>query len=254
MHGGPGRGRLHPGLPARGRHPGWGTPGCSKGCEEPAVSCRFLGMYVRVLSRLKPARASFFRLLTVTVITVKESEVSQSCPTPCNPMGCSLPGPSVHEILQASILERVAMSFSRGSSQPRDWTMKLMSDLRATLSSHPVCDSPGFREEQGDHFRSPIAVGRTGWGPKASCPALLSLLVSAPAALLRTPPQAAPQFHVFRPRGGRLLCPPTGHRSGGMAQAPTLPETTQPRPPSPCGRGAGAVCPLQPPGPHVRAQ
>ena len=52
-----------------------------------------------LLSRLKPAQASFFRLLTVMVITVKESEVTQSCPTPCNPMDCSLPGPSVPEIL-----------------------------------------------------------------------------------------------------------------------------------------------------------
>ena len=37
-------------------------------------------------------------------------------------MDCSTPGSSVHGILQARILEWVAMSFSRGSSQPRDWT------------------------------------------------------------------------------------------------------------------------------------
>ena len=48
--------------------------------------------------------------------------VAQSCPTPCNPMNCSLPGSSVHEILQGRILEWVAIPFSRGSSQPRDWT------------------------------------------------------------------------------------------------------------------------------------
>ena len=40
----------------------------------------------------------------------------------CNPMDCSLPGSSVHGMLQARILEWVAISFSRGSSQPRDWT------------------------------------------------------------------------------------------------------------------------------------
>ena len=40
----------------------------------------------------------------------------------CNPMDCSPPGCSVHEILQARILEWVAIPFSRGSSQPRDWT------------------------------------------------------------------------------------------------------------------------------------
>jgi len=49
--------------------------------------------------------------------------VVQSCPTLCNdPMNCSPPGSSVHGILQARILEWVAISFSRGSSQPEDWT------------------------------------------------------------------------------------------------------------------------------------
>ena len=48
--------------------------------------------------------------------------VSQLCPTLCDPMDCSPPGSSVHEILQASILEWVAIPFSRGSSQPRGRT------------------------------------------------------------------------------------------------------------------------------------
>ena len=51
-----------------------------------------------------------------------ESEVAQSCPTLCNPVDCSPPGSSVHGILQARILEWVAISFSRGSSQLRDRT------------------------------------------------------------------------------------------------------------------------------------
>ena len=37
-------------------------------------------------------------------------------------MDCSLPGSSVHGIFQAIVLEWIAISFSRGSSQPRDWT------------------------------------------------------------------------------------------------------------------------------------
>ena len=45
--------------------------------------------------------------------------VFQSCPTLCDPIDCSLPGSSVHEILQARILEWVAAPFSRGSSQRR---------------------------------------------------------------------------------------------------------------------------------------
>ena len=48
--------------------------------------------------------------------------VTQSCSTLCNPVDCSKLGSSVHGILQARILELVTMPFSRGSSQPRDWT------------------------------------------------------------------------------------------------------------------------------------
>ena len=51
-----------------------------------------------------------------------ESKVTQSCPTFCDPMDYSLPGSSVHGIFQAIRLECIAISFSRGSSQPRDWT------------------------------------------------------------------------------------------------------------------------------------
>ena len=53
---------------------------------------------------------------------MKWSEVIQSCPTLCDPMDCSLPGSSVHGIFQAIVLEWTAISFSRGSSQPRDQT------------------------------------------------------------------------------------------------------------------------------------
>ena len=48
--------------------------------------------------------------------------VTQSCPTLCDPMDCRLPGSSVHGILQTRILEWIAISSSRGSSQPRDQT------------------------------------------------------------------------------------------------------------------------------------
>ena len=53
-------------------------------------------------------------------IKKSESEVSQSCPTLCDHMDCSLPGVSIHGIFQARVLEWVAISFSRASSQPRD--------------------------------------------------------------------------------------------------------------------------------------
>ena len=51
-----------------------------------------------------------------------ESEVGQSCPTFCDPVDYSPPGSSVHGILPARILEWVAISYSRGSSQLRDRT------------------------------------------------------------------------------------------------------------------------------------
>ena len=51
-----------------------------------------------------------------------ETEVAQSCPTLCDPMDCSLPSSSVHEIFQAIVLEWIAISFSRGSSRSRDRT------------------------------------------------------------------------------------------------------------------------------------
>ena len=48
--------------------------------------------------------------------------VTQLCPTLCDPMDCSPPGSSVQGISQARILEWIAISFSRRSSQPRDQT------------------------------------------------------------------------------------------------------------------------------------
>ena len=55
-------------------------------------------------------------------VLVVGCEVAQSCPTLCNPMGCSLPGSSIHGIFQARVVEGIAISFFRGSSWPRDWT------------------------------------------------------------------------------------------------------------------------------------
>ena len=62
--------------------------------------------------------------------------VTQSCPTLCDPMVCGPPGSSVHGILQAEVLEWVAIPCSRGSSQPRDqsWSPALWVD---SLPSEP---------------------------------------------------------------------------------------------------------------------
>ena len=79
-----------------GSHP-WDSPGKHTG-----VGCHFLLQCMKVKS---------------------ESEVTQLCPVLRNPTDCSLPGSSVHGISQARVLEWVAISSSRGSSQPRDGTL-----------------------------------------------------------------------------------------------------------------------------------
>ena len=70
-----------------------------------------------------------------------ESEVAQSSPTLCDPVDCSLPGFSVHGILQARTLEWVTISFSRGSSWPwdRTWVSRIGGrrfNLWATREAH----------------------------------------------------------------------------------------------------------------------
>ena len=62
------------------------------------------------------------------------SEVTQLCPTLCDPTDCSSPGSSVHGIFQAWILEWVFVSLSRGSSWPRDrtWVSRVV-DRRFTV-------------------------------------------------------------------------------------------------------------------------
>ena len=65
-----------------------------------------------------------------------ESEVAQSCPALCDPIDYSLPGSSVRGILQARILEWVAIPFSRESSEPKDRTwVSCMTD--ESLPSEP---------------------------------------------------------------------------------------------------------------------
>ena len=68
----------------------WDSPGKNTG-----VGCHFLLQCMEVKS---------------------ESEVAQSCPTPSDPMDCSPPGPSIHGIFQARVLEWVALAFSTFSS------------------------------------------------------------------------------------------------------------------------------------------
>ena len=96
--------------PETPRHPGKAG---SVSCE---VTAAFPYDLVHTRFCLCPPKVCFPRTL------VKWSEVAQSCPTLCDPMDYSLPGSTIHGVFQARILEWVAISFSRRSSLPRDWT------------------------------------------------------------------------------------------------------------------------------------
>ena len=86
------------------------------------IICLFHRIVMRI--RQDNARKVFStQKILLSIITIHCCcSVTQSCPTLCNPIDCCLPGSSVHGILQARILERVAIPFSTGSSQPRDQT------------------------------------------------------------------------------------------------------------------------------------
>ena len=79
--------------------------------------------------RLIPIRLFLLSLylsqLLVCVFSTSDCVCAQSCLALCNPRDSSLPGSSVHRILQARMLEWVAISSSRGSSRSRVWTCLL---------------------------------------------------------------------------------------------------------------------------------
>ena len=80
----------------------------------------------------------------------------QSCLIDCDPMDCSSPGSSVHGILQARILEWVAMPFSRGSSQPKG----------LTHLSCISCIAGGFSPAEPYHEDIPSSALERPLGPK----------------------------------------------------------------------------------------
>ena len=86
--------------------------------------CVFFSSFPSLPSLLLIFSFSFLYNVSVSAyfFPESESEVAQSCPTLCDPMDCSLSGSSVHWIFQARVLEGIAISFSRGSSWPRNWT------------------------------------------------------------------------------------------------------------------------------------
>ena len=146
------------------------------------------------------------------------------------------------------------MSFSRGSSRPRDWTMKLMLDLRATLSSltQPVT-APSSERSKGT-----TSGAQWLWGGQAGDPKQ----AAQPSCPCWSPPLPPCYGHRHKPLrssmssglGGMSALPTHRAQTWGDGSGTHAAGDPQPRPPPPCDRGAGAVCRLQPPGPHVRAQ
>ena len=98
--------------PNRWRNSLWQNS-ASSSCDENSQQSEYRGIDFNIITpyMTNPQPTSWSEVL-----------VAQSCPTLCYSMDCSPPGSSVHGILQARILEWVAITFSRGSSWPRDWT------------------------------------------------------------------------------------------------------------------------------------
>ena len=89
---------------------------------------KFRAYHRRSLSKEKiPKHACEIYYSDAVNVCVLCAKLLQLCLTLCNSMDCSLPCPSVHEILHAKVLEWVAMPSSRGSSQSRDQTSNSMS-------------------------------------------------------------------------------------------------------------------------------
>ena len=81
-----------------------------------------------------------FKLFQFEKVKVLVILCDSLCPTLCNTMDCSPPGSTIHGILQARILEWVAIPFSRGSSQPRN--RNHVSHIAGRFST--IWEAPGF--------------------------------------------------------------------------------------------------------------
>ena len=94
----------------------------------------------------RPKKSWYRKMVPIDLLNTCLHTCPLICPTLCNPMDCSLPGSSVHGILQAITLKWVAMPFSRGSSWPRDWTCVSCTAARFFTTEprgKPLCSTQG---------------------------------------------------------------------------------------------------------------
>ena len=101
----------------------------------------------------------------------RTSAHAQACPTFQDPNDCSPPGSSVHGILQARILECFAISFSRGSSQPRDRThISYIGRQILPCLSHQGGLHRGHMKENVAQTSTLLSMGRVMKDPSGLCP------------------------------------------------------------------------------------
>ena len=94
----------------------------------------------------------------------------------CDPMDCSLPGSPVHGILQARVLEWVAISSSRGSSQPRDQT-HVSCTGRLILYRLATREDPDIALIQANYFKNISPLGFPRYCPMIKFKLTLCLLL-----------------------------------------------------------------------------
>ena len=110
----------------------WGRLGQKRKVD---YSLRIALAIVWALNPNLPIRENFWQEAVPVCVHAKQLHL---CPTLCSLMDCMPPGSSVHGILQVKILEWVAMSFFRGSSQPRGLNLGLLCLLHWPAGSWPL--------------------------------------------------------------------------------------------------------------------
>ena len=130
----------------------------------------------------------------------------------CVPMDCGLPGSSVHGISQVRILDWVAISFSRGSSQPRDRSPCLLCLLHWQVGSLPLALS--WKARGYEWLRQNTGCPQQGADGPRGASALPSSSSSRPGAGPRTRP-APPHPHLC---SGSVWVRDCVHTSGDLGR------------------------------------
>ena len=106
-----------------GKNIGMGCTSSTRGSSQPKDRTCISSLAEGFFTTVPPGKPKMYYKNVINMYSgILCVKLLQLCPTLCDPMDCTLPGFSIHGILQARILEWVAMLSSRGSSQPRDWS------------------------------------------------------------------------------------------------------------------------------------